>query len=134
MSRHNPIFDAAITVALFRAEARPTMESRKLQEVTGDYLVISEWWRYTFTEKDFVSDVLARAFELEGYDICVDNLALSDKFKYDYEGYLYERDRDGISAALEDIESIRLYFCTHGTVYIDINYIKEVYNDNNTDC
>lgn len=126
MPRKNAIFDAAIVVALFRAEARPTMESRKLQEVTGDYIVVSEWWRYAFTEKEFVSDVLVRAFDLEGYDVCVDNLALSDKFKYDYEGYLYERDRDGTSAALEDIESIRLYFCNDGTVYVDVNYIKEV--------
>lgn len=127
MSRHNPVFDAAIVVALFRAEARPALESRKLQEVTGDYIVVSEWWRYTFTEKDFVSDVLARAFDIEGYDVCVDDLVLSDQFKADYEGYLYERDRDGTSAALEDIESIRLYFCNDGTVYIDINYIKEVW-------
>lgn len=125
MSRLNPKFDAAIVVALFRAEARPNLESRKLQEVTGDCITISEWWRYTFTEKTFVSDVLAKAFKLEGYDIAVDDLVLSDQFKYAYDGYLYDRDRDGTSAALEDIASIRLYFCTHGDVYVDINYIKE---------
>lgn len=128
MPRKNPKFDAAIVVALRRSDVFPNLESRQLQEVTGDYCMVSEWWRYTFTEEEFVNIVLAKAFELEGYkiDVSLFPLKLSDKFKSDYEGYLYERDRDGTSAALKDVESIRLYFCNDGTVYIDMYCEVEV--------
>lgn len=129
MCRKNPVFDAAIVAALYKSGNFPRRELRQLQEVTGASVIIREWWRYTFSEETFVNEVLAKAFELEGINVDVGPqfpLTLSDKFKSDYEGYLYEYDRDGAIDYLSEVESIRLYFCNDSTVYIDVNYIREV--------